>query len=94
MPGRSAGYRRSMPGDEDGLTPDAAPAGDSDEHSRIADKKRFTGRPDDSGIPDSERVFGRDAEDQLDSDPEDVSLNRRDVPDAPANSAETRTEDG
>jgi|tagenome__1003787_1003787.scaffolds.fasta_scaffold20841130_3 hypothetical protein len=83
-----------MPGDDDGLSPDAAPAGDSHEHTRIADKQRFAGKPEDSEIPEEEGVSGRDVEHQLDGNPEDVSLNRRDVPDTPENSIEARTEGG
>jgi len=81
-----------MPGDDDGLTPDAAPVHGSREHTRIADKQRFAGKPEDSGLPDEEGVDDRDVDAELDGNPEDVSLNRRDVPDTPENSIEARTE--
>ena len=83
-----------MPGDESGLTPDAAPVGDSDKHTRIEDKKKFAGKPEMQGVPDDEHVEDADVEERLDEDPEDVSANRRDVPDTPENSFEARTEDG
>ena len=83
-----------MPGEDDGLTPDAAPtAAGHDHHSRIADKARFSGKAEAQGVPDEEDVDASDVGEELDRDPEDVSLNRRDVPDTPANSYEARTED-
>jgi len=83
-----------MPGDDDGLTPDAAPVHGSREHTRIADKQRFAGKPEDSGVPDEEGIADNDLEGDVDGTPEDVSLNRRDVPDTPENSIEARTEGG
>ena len=83
-----------MPGEEDGLTPDAAPVHGSREHSRIADKQRFAGKPEDAGIPDEEGIADRDVDTPPEDNPEDVSLNRRDVPDTPENSIEARTEGG
>jgi hypothetical protein len=69
-----------MPGDDDGLTPDAAPVSGSDEHTRIKDKRRFTGDPEIEDVPEEEGIEGTDLEERLDEDPEDVSANRRDVP--------------
>lgn len=91
----SAGYSLRMPGDNDGLTPDAAPApGGHDHHSRIADKQRFAGKPEMAGVPGEEDIEASHVDDALEEDPEDVSLNRRDVPDTPENSIEARTEGG
>lgn len=89
----TSGYLVSMPGDDDGLTPDAAPVGGSDEHTRIADKERFADKPELEGVPDEDGLGDADAGEALDEDPEDVS-NRRDVPPGPENSIEARTEDG
>lgn len=90
----AAGYRACMPGEDDGLTPDAAPStAGHDQHSRIADKARFSGKPEATGVPAEEGVDASDVEEQLDRDPEDVSENRRDVPPTPENSYEARTED-
>jgi hypothetical protein len=93
-----------MPGEDDGLSPDAAPtAAGHDHHSRIADKARFSGKPEVSGVPAEENVDASDVSEELDNDPEDaagrgaaagdVSQNRRDVPPTPENSYEARTED-
>jgi hypothetical protein len=81
-----------MPGD-DGLTPEAAVT-QHDQHTRIADKERFAGKPDVEGAADDARVGDSALDDELEKDPEDVSLNRRDVADTPENSIEARTEDG
>jgi hypothetical protein len=90
-----AGYRGNMPGDDDGLSPDAAPApGGHDHHTRIADKERFRGKPEMENVPEEEDVDSAEVEDDLEHDPEDVSLNRRDVPPTPENSIEARTEGG
>jgi hypothetical protein len=89
------GYPLVMPGEDDGLTPDAAPTdAGHDHHSRIADKVRFSGRPQADGVPAEEDVDAGDVEEQLERDPEDVSENRRDVSDTPENSYEARTEGG
>ena len=86
-----------MPGEDDGLTPDAAPTGGHDRHTRIADKQRFAAKPqgDDDVTDTSDDVgaLGPDLDERLDDDPEDVSINRRDVPPTPENSIEARTED-
>ena len=88
------GYHPGMPGEDDGLTPDSAPtSAGHDQHSRIADKARFSGRPQVTGVPEEEGVDAGDVEDQLDRGTEDVSENRRDVPPTPENSYEARTED-
>jgi hypothetical protein len=85
------GYQVAMPGD-DGLTPEAAVT-QHDDHTRIEDKQRFAGKPE-VGDDDRDGTVDRpDLDDALDQDPEDVSLNRRDVPDTPENSIEARTED-
>ena len=81
------GYRLDMPGDNDGLTPDAVPAGGMDQHTRIQDKERFAGKPEAEGLPGEEDV---DLEDGVE-DPAEVT-NRRDVPDTPENSVEARTD--
>jgi hypothetical protein len=88
-----SGYRCPMPGDDDGLTPDAAPTGGRDQHTRIADKERFADKPEADGLPDEEGVDDAALDDGLDEDPERVR-NRRDVPPTPENSIEARTEDG
>jgi hypothetical protein len=92
-----AGYRCTMPGEDDGLTPDAAPTGGHDHHSRIADKQRFAGKPegddDVTGDAGGGGTLAPDLDERLDEDPEDVSINRRDVPPTPENSIEARTED-
>ena len=92
-----AGYRSDMPGEDDGLSPDAAPTGGHDHHTRIADKQRFAGKPqgddDVRGTSDDGGALGPDLDERLDEDPEDVSINRRDVPPTPENSVEARTED-
>jgi len=93
MAGRTSGYGVRMPGDDDGLTPDAAPVEGSNEHTRIADKERFAGKPELEGVPDEDGLGDAEAGDALDDDPEGVS-NRRDVPPTPENSVEARTEDG
>ena len=90
---RRSGYDARMPGDDDGLTPDAAPTGGHDEHTRIADKERFADKPEAEGLPAEEGVDDAELEDGLDEDPEGVR-NRRDVPSTPENSIEARTEDG
>lgn len=91
----AGGYRALMPGEDDGLTPDAAPTeAGHDHHSRIADKARFSGKPEVEGAPSEEDLDASDLDEQLDRDPEDVSENRRDVPDTPENSYEARTEGG
>jgi hypothetical protein len=82
-----------MPGEDDGLTPDAAPAGDGDQHTRIADKERWAGKAELEGVPDDGGVGDEDVSDALEDDPETVE-NRRDVPETPENSVEARTEDG
>ena len=56
MGGGAGGYPHGMPGDDDGLTPDAAPTGGRDQHTRIADKERFAGKPEVEGLPDEEGV--------------------------------------
>jgi hypothetical protein len=61
----AAGYPLCMPGDDDGLTPDAAPTGGSDEHTRIADKERFSGKPEVEGAPEEEGVDEADVDDRL-----------------------------
>ena len=81
-----------MAGDDSGLTPDAAPSGGHDEHTRIADKERFAGKPTTPGLPDNEGVEQADVEDRLDEDDPERVVNRRDVPDTPENSIEARTE--
>ena len=89
-----AGYRCTMPGEDDGLTPDAAPTGGHDHHSRIADKQRFAGKPEgDDDVTGEGSTLGPDLDERLDEDAEDVSINRRDVPPTPENSVEARTED-
>lgn len=50
------------------------------EHTRIEDKKRFTGNPEPEGVPEEEGMQEADVEEQLDEDPEEAP-NRRDVPD-------------
>lgn len=65
MRAAAAGYRLSMPGDDDGLTPDAAPTGGSDEHTRIADKERFAGKPEVEGLPEEEGVDEADVDNRL-----------------------------
>jgi hypothetical protein len=83
-----------MPGDDDGLTPDAAPTdAGHDHHTRIEDKMRFRGDAEMTGVPPEEDVQDADVEDRLEDDPDRVSINRRDVPDTPENSIEARTED-
>jgi hypothetical protein len=82
-----------MPGEDDGLTPDAAPVEGSDEHTRIADKLQFGDRPETQGVPGDEGVDDADVDELLDEDPESAR-NRRDVPATPENTIEARTEDG
>lgn len=60
--------------------PDSAKPGLEDEHSRIADKRRFTGEPETEGVPEEEGIAGTDVDERLDEDPEETP-NRRDVPD-------------
>jgi hypothetical protein len=94
MPPRLLGYDDRMPGDDDGLTPDAAPTdAGHDHHTRIEDKLRFRGETELDGVPPEEDVEGADVEDRLEDDPDRVSINRRDVPDTPENSIEARTDD-
>lgn len=94
MPTAARGYDRPMPGDDDGLTPDAAPTeAGHDHHTRIEDKARFRGDTELDGVPAEEGVEGTDVEERLEDDPDRVSLNRRDVPPTPENSVEARTED-
>ena len=93
MPGASSGYGSSMPGDDDGPTPDAAPVEGGDEHTRIADKERFAGKPELEGVPDEGGVGDADVGEALEEDP-DETRNRRDVPPTQENSIEARTEDG
>jgi hypothetical protein len=81
-----------MPGDDDGLTPDAAPVPGQDQHTRIADKERFADKPEAEGLPGEEGVDDAALDDGLAEDPERVR-NRRDVPPTPENSIEARTED-
>jgi hypothetical protein len=81
MTSTTPGYIDAMPGDNDGLTPDAAPVEGSDEHTRIQDKRRFSGDPEIEGVPDEEGIEGTDLEERLDEDP-DEQPNRRDVPGA------------
>lgn len=58
-----------MPGDDDGLTPDAAPtAAGHDHHTRIADKQRFAGKPEVEGMPAEEGVEEADVDDRLEDD--------------------------
>jgi hypothetical protein len=80
-----------MAGD-DRRIPDAEPFTPEGEHSRVADKQRFSGKPRIEGVPDEEGIDDTDLEDRLDEDPEEAA-NRRDVPDTPENSREARTED-
>ena len=73
--------------------PDSAKPGLEDEHTRIADKRRFRGEPETEGVFDEDALDRSDVdEEDLDKDPEDVSVNRRDVP--PGDTRESRTEDG
>jgi hypothetical protein len=70
--------------------PDSPEPGLEDEHTRIADKRRFTGRPEMEGVPDEADLDGTDVEERLDEDPEEAT-NRRDVP--AGDTASSRTED-
>ena len=63
-----------------------------DDHTRIADKRRFTGKPEMQGVPGDEDVENADVDERLDQDPEDGSLNRRDVP-ASQDDRAARTDD-
>jgi hypothetical protein len=74
-------------------TPDSGHPELEDEHTRIADKRRFTGKPEMQGVPDDEDVESADVEERLDQDPEDEDLNRRDVPSASEGDRDGRTED-
>lgn len=49
------------------------------DHSRIEDKKGFTGNPEPEGVPEEEHMQEADVEEQLDEEPEEAS-NREDVP--------------
>jgi hypothetical protein len=49
------------------------------DHSRIEDKKAFTGNPEPEGVPEEEGMQEADVEDQLAKDPEEAT-NRDDVP--------------
>ncbi|MGY2873725.1 hypothetical protein ACVW00_000915 [Marmoricola sp. URHA0025 HA25] len=89
-----SGYRAGMPGDDDGLTPDAAPVEGSDEHTRIADKERFAGKPELEGVPDEGGVGDADVDDETFEEGSAGAGNRADVPPAPENTLEARTEDG
>jgi hypothetical protein len=72
--------------------PESGKPGLEDEHTRIADKRRFRAEPETEGVFDEDALDGKDVDDEaLDKDPEDVSLNRRDVP--PGDTVESRTED-
>jgi hypothetical protein len=72
--------------------PESVKPGLEDEHTRIADKRRFRGDPETEGVFDEDSLDGKDVDDEeLEKDPEDVSLNRRDVP--PGDTIESRTED-
>ena len=50
--------------------PDSAKPGLEDEHTRIADKRRFSGEPEMEGVPEQEHVEGADVDERLDEDPE------------------------
>jgi hypothetical protein len=83
-----------MPGEDDGLTPDAAPTdAGHDHHSRIEDKRRWASDTDAEGVPAEEGVDDSEVDDRLDDDPEREG-NRRDVPPTPENTLEARTRDG
>jgi hypothetical protein len=73
-------------------TPDSERPGPDEFHSRITDKRRFTGEPEMEDVPEEEDVEGTDLDDRLDEDPESAT-NLRDVPPTPENSREARTED-
>jgi hypothetical protein len=49
------------------------------EHTRIEDKKGFTGNPEPEGVPEEEHMQEADVEERLGEDPEEA-VNRRDVP--------------
>ncbi len=49
------------------------------EHTRIEDKKDFTGNPEPEGVPEEEGMQEADVEEQLEEDPEEAT-NREDVP--------------
>lgn len=66
----TAGYLDVMP-DEDALTPDAEPSAVEEEHTRISDKRRFTGNPEMTGVPEEEGIEGTDLEERLDEDEDD-----------------------
>jgi hypothetical protein len=57
------------------------------DHSRIEDKKSFTGNAEIEGLPEEEDVEGTDVDERLDENPE-TEPNRRDVPDPPQETVE------
>ena len=63
------------------------------ENTRIRDVEEQAGPPEIEGLPEEEGVEGTDVEERLEEDPEDESINRRDVPDTSESSAEVRTTD-
>jgi hypothetical protein len=71
--------------------PDSPEPGLEDEHSRIADKRRFSDRSEPEGVPEEADMDTADVEERLDEDTEEAT-NRRDVP--PGDTRESRTEDG
>ena len=70
-----AGYRPSMT--EHVRGPDSPKPGLEDEHTRIADKRRFAGLPETEGVPE-EAADGTDVDERLDEHPEEAP-NRREV---------------
>jgi len=80
-----------MPGDDDGLTPDAAPVPGQDQHTRIADKEKWGDKREVDG-PDAEGIDDAHVDDGVHEEHGTVQ-NRRDVPPTPENSIEARTED-
>jgi hypothetical protein len=79
MVGADAGYAVRMT--EHARGPGSPEPGLEDEHTRIADKRGFTGEPQIEGLPDEEDVEGTDVDERLDEKPEETP-NRRDVPEA------------
>jgi hypothetical protein len=70
--------------------PDSPEPGLEDEYTRIADKRRFTGRPEMEGVPGEADIEGTDVEERLDENP-DEATDRRDVP--AGDTVASRTED-
>jgi hypothetical protein len=81
-----------MPGDDDGLTPDAAPVPGQDQHTRIADKEQWGDKREVDGRADEDGIDDAHVDDGVHEDHEPVR-NRRDVPPTPENTLAARTED-